>query len=271
MDEIGYHHKHTPDFVIDRPNGAGDWLFLIMETPSVFRIGGTERKIPKNSFIIFTPDFPQYYRADGCEYCDDWMHFGPDDTELALMQELEIPLNTPVTLSDVADISAMIRNMCYEQYSANLHRTEAVDLYFRLLIYKLHEKTAAQADATKVSEQMYFEKLMWIRESIYRWPGRNYTIDDMAKELSLSRSRFQHLYSETFGISISQDLIKSRMDKAAELLKSTDLSVKDIGCLIGYPNTAYLIKLFGKTFGITPVQYRKRETTKQDEADLPAD
>lgn len=264
MDEIGYNHKHTPDFLIDRPNGAGDWLFLIIKTPAVFRIGGLDRKVPKNSFILYTPEYPEYYHPDHCEYCDDWMHFGPDDNELALMQALEIPLNTPVALSDIADISTIIRNMCYEQYSANLHRTETVDLYFRMLIYKLHEKTAAQTDATKISEQLYFEKLMWIRESIYRWPGREYTIDDMANDLSLSRSRFQHLYSETFGISISQDLIKSRMDKAAELLKRSDMPVKDIGSIVGYPNSAYFVRLFKKHFGLTPQQFRDRESRKQE-------
>lgn len=264
MDEIGYNHKHPSDFYIDRPKGAGDWLFLIIKTPALFRVGDELKKIPANSYIIYTPEFPQYYSADGGEYCDDWMHFGPDEGEQALIEQLGIPLNVPVSLGDVADISTMIRNMCYEQYSANMHRHEAVDLYFRLLIYKLHEKTAAQASTVKVSEQAYFEKLLWIRESIYRWPSRDYTIDDMAKELSLSRSRFQHLYSETFGISVSQDLIKSRMARSAELLKSTELTVKEIGCLVGYGNTAYFIRLFNRAFGTTPVKYRRRETSKQE-------
>lgn len=264
LDEIGYNHKHTPDFVIDRPTGAGDWLLLVIKAPSVFRIEGTERSVPPHSLVIFTPEYPQYYRADGCEYCDDWLHFEPDADELALMKALGIPFNTPLSFSDSTDLSVLMRNMCYEQYSANLHRHETVDLYFRLLIYKLHEKMQMQNNSTKISEQIYFEKLLWIRESLYRWPGRSYTIDDMAKELSLSRSRFQHLYTETFGISVSQDLIRSRMERSAELLKSTELSVREIGSLVGYPNTAYFIKLFRRDFGLTPVKYRIRETEKQE-------
>ncbi|HOH88424.1 helix-turn-helix transcriptional regulator, partial [Ruminococcus sp.] len=99
----------------------------------------------------------------------------------------------------------------------------------------------------------------WIRQSIYRWPGRDYSIDDMAKELSLSRSRFQHIYTETFGVSVNKDVITSRLSKAAELLRTTDLSVKDVGINVGYSNTSYFVKLFGSSYGLTPLQFRQSE------------
>ena len=81
----------------------------------------------------------------------------------------------------------------------------------------------------------------------------------MAKELSLSRSRFQHLYTETFGVSVNRDVITSRLNKAAELLKTTDLSVKDVGINVGYANTSYFVKAFGNFYGLTPLQYRQAE------------
>ena len=56
MDEIGYDHKHDKTFCIDRPNGSGDWLFLIIKTKALFRIGGREIHVKPNSFIMFTPD-----------------------------------------------------------------------------------------------------------------------------------------------------------------------------------------------------------------------
>lgn len=256
MDEIGYNHKHDRNFYIDRPNGAGDWLMLILKAPAFFRINGSDVRTPANSFILYTPEYPQYYHPDCDEYYDDWIHFGPDDDELEIINELEIPLNMPVALSDVADISAIAKNMCYEFYSLNKYRKQIVDLYFKTLLYKIGEKMLQKTDSTAVAETIYFDKLLWIRESIYRWPSRDYVIDDMAKDIGLSRSRFQHLYTDTFGISVSRDLINSRMSKAAELLKTTDLSVKDVGILIGYGNTSYFIKVFRNTFGVPPLKYK---------------
>lgn len=264
MDEIGYNHRHDRSFFIDRPNGAGDWLMLIIKSPAFFRIDGDDIRTPANSFIIYTPEYPEYYYPDSDEYYDDWIHFGPDNEELELIHSLGIPLNKPVALSDITDISSIAKSMCYEQYSANKYRAQVVDLYFKTLLYKIGEKISQKADNSKISESVYFEKLLWIRESLYRWPSRDYSIDDMANDLSLSRSRFQHLYSETFGTSVKADLIKSRMDKACELLLNSNLTVKKISCVIGYENTSYFVRLFRNTFGMTPMQYRVKERNAQE-------
>ena len=265
MDEIGYNHKHDRTFLIARPNGAGDWLMLAIKSKSVFRIDGKDVHAPKNSFIIYTPEYPEYYHADNCEYIDDWIHFGPDEDELKLIRELDIPLNTVVQIADIKQVSSIIRNMCYEQYAANKNRKESVDLYFRLLLFKLNECIEAYNLASTINENKYFEKLMWLRESIYRWPAREWNIDDMAAELSLSRSRLQHLYNDTFGVSISRDLTASRLEKAKDLLKNPELPVNEIAALVGYKPPSYFNKQFKAAFGITPTQFREGFLEKRDQ------
>ena len=155
--------------------------------------------------------------------------------------------------------------MCYEQYSANKNRKESVDLYFRLLLFKLNECIEAYNLASTINENKYFEKLMWLRESIYRWPAREWNIDDMAAELSLSRSRLQHLYNDTFGVSISRDLTASRLEKAKDLLKNPELPVNEIAALVGYKPPSYFNKQFKAAFGITPTQFREGFLEKRDQ------
>lgn len=36
---IGYNYSHGSDFVMDRPNGVGCWLMLIIKTPASFVLG----------------------------------------------------------------------------------------------------------------------------------------------------------------------------------------------------------------------------------------
>lgn len=259
MFEIGYNHRHDRSFRIDRPSGTDNWLMLIVKTPAHFRIGKNDIRTSAHSFIIFRPFTPQYYYPASSEYFDDWMHFAPNEQEQLMMKELDIPLDRPVNISDITDISAMMRSMCFEHYSSVPFREKSIDLYFQLLMYKLSEKLKKKELCPQRSEGVYSERLLWIRQSIYRWPGRNYSIDDMAKELSLSRSRFQHLYTETFGVSVNKDVITSRLNKAAELLKNTDMSVKDVGIDVGYGNTSYFVKLFGSFYGLTPLQFRQAE------------
>ena len=259
MAEIGYNHRHGKNFCIDRPNGTESWLMLIVKTPVHFRIGGKDIRLSSHSFIIYRPFTPQYYYPASSEYFDDWMHFFPDEAEQKMMNDLNIPLDRPVEIADITEMSEMIRNMCFEHYSSNTYKEKAIDLYFRLLMYKTSEKLHKKNTFPNHNESIYSEKLLWIRRSIYRWPGRDYSIDDMAKELSLSRSRFQHLYTETFGVSVNKDVITRRLSKAAELLKTSDISVKEVGENVGYSNTSYFVKLFGSYYGLTPLQFRQSE------------
>ncbi|MGN0621903.1 MAG: helix-turn-helix transcriptional regulator [Porcipelethomonas sp.] len=259
MDEIGYHHKHEPTFLIDRPDGAGDWLFLVIKTPAVFRINGKDIAVQPDSYILYTPEFPEYYHADNEEYIDDWIHFGPDENEEALIREL-LPLNEPIHLGNITAISRIVGNMCYEFYSAHIHRQETVDLYLKMLIYKVHEQIILNQPSQGFSESVYGERLLWIRECIYRWPCRDWSIDAIAEELALSRSRFQHLYSNTFGTSVSQDLIMSRIKYASNLLKHTEMSVEEIADACQYSTPSYFVRQFKKITGMTPSVYRNNNS-----------
>lgn len=266
MDAIGYNHRHEQDFNIERPEGTADWLLLIIKSPVAFKVKDQKFRFPAHTFIIYTPQTPQYYSADCEEYFDDWMHFIPDKEEANLLSDLKIPLNVPIALSDTQSCSEIVTKMCYEFYSRNNHRTTSVDLLFRLLLYKLNEEIEKTAKTAKRTSNVYSEKLMWIRESIYRWPSRDYTVDDMAAELSLSRSRFQHIYSNFFGNSVSKDILSARLNKASELLKTTRFPIKDISRLVGYgDNVSYFVRIFRSNIGLSPGQYRKRHIIENNQ------
>ena len=79
----------------------------------------------------------------------------------------------------------------------------------------------------------------------------------MAADLSLSRSRLQHLYNDTFGVSISRDIIAGRVEKAKDLLKNPELSINDVSSMVGYNNPSYFNRQFKNLLGKTPTQYRE--------------
>ena len=55
---------------------------------------------------------------------------------------------------------------------------------------------------------------------------------------------------------------KKRIDTSLELLKTTDLSIAEIGDLIGLNNTSYFYTLFKKETGMSPKQYRDSLSSK---------
>ena len=254
---VGYHHRHDENFVNDRPDSSGDWLMLIIKTPAVFRINGEEIHTKAGSYIIYSLGTPMYYAADDGEYIDDWLHFFPDEEELRLFKELSIPLNKPVYIGDVNAVSAIMRNICFEFYSAHTNRNEIVTLYLRMMLYKFNEQERFRYSDTYITETKYMPNLLWIRESIFRWPEQEWTADFFADELGISRSRFQHLYSTAFGSTMIQDIIDSRILRSCGLLSSTDTKVEEIAEICGYNSVSHFVKLFREKTGKTPAAYRK--------------
>ncbi|MBQ8569063.1 MAG: hypothetical protein IJ446_07595 [Oscillospiraceae bacterium] len=72
---VGYNYSHDSEFIMDRPNGIGCWLFLIVKTPALFVIDGQEHIVKDSSFVIFTPETPGSHRALNDTYTDDRMYF----------------------------------------------------------------------------------------------------------------------------------------------------------------------------------------------------
>lgn len=86
------------------------------------------------------------------------------------------------------------------------------------------------------------------------------SIEDIAKELYISRSAFQKKFIEYFGMTPIEYRTKKRLEKAKQLLETTDLPIKDISESLGFYDIAYFYKVFKKSLTITPKEYR--ETSK---------
>jgi two-component system response regulator YesN len=54
-------------------------------------------------------------------------------------------------------------------------------------------------------------------------------------------------------------LWRIRMERAAELLTSTDLPVREVAARVGYRQPAQFAKAFARRHGVAPTEYRVRE------------
>jgi transcriptional regulator GlxA family with amidase domain len=87
---------------------------------------------------------------------------------------------------------------------------------------------------------------------------RDIPLEELAKSVNLSSSRFRHLFKDSTGLSPTQYLKVRRMQKAQELLKTTFLSVKEIMLRIGIKDQSHFTRAFRKLYGLSPVKYRSQ-------------
>lgn len=255
---IGYNHRHDADFSISRPNGSGDYLLLLLKTPALFTIHDQECVASKNSFILFHEGTPQYYHALGSEFLNDWFHFSLSSEDEAFLSSLHIPFDQLIRIGDMSQLSMLVKNMSYENYSNTPNKQKTLELYFQLFFLKLSEKLSVDQD-TLIST--HYEKLSIIRSKIYNMPQNDWKIEHLAHELAMSRSHFEHMYKNTFNVSVMNDVINSRIDYSIYLLTTTDMSVKQIAELCGYKSDIHFMRQFKSRLQLTPTQYRVTHLT----------
>jgi two-component system, response regulator YesN len=87
---------------------------------------------------------------------------------------------------------------------------------------------------------------------------RTITLSEIAKAINVSVEHLSRVFKIDTGFSPIDYLIRLRLEKAHQLLKTRFLSVKEVMAAVGYNSKGHFAKHFKRRFGITPSEYRKR-------------
>ena len=96
---------------------------------------------------------------------------------------------------------------------------------------------------------------------ITRMRNPNLNIDIIAAQFGIGRTNFYRKVREVMGMSPNDYLRKCRMERAAELLRSTEDNVGEVCAQVGMPDAQYFSRVFKAYFGVSPSVYR--ETNNQ--------
>jgi len=86
---------------------------------------------------------------------------------------------------------------------------------------------------------------------------KNITLEDVSREVNISTYYLSRIFKEATGWNFIDYLTSLRIEKAKELLSTTQYSMKEICSMSGYVNPNYFSKLFKKNVGVTPTEYRE--------------
>ena len=89
------------------------------------------------------------------------------------------------------------------------------------------------------------------------------SMEDLAQEFHFHPNYFNNLIKKNTGLTYSAFLIRLRINRAKQLLESTDFTIDEIAWLIGYHNKGFFYKCFTEDCGLSPKQYRKKVLLNQ--------
>lgn len=245
---MGIGYEHEPDFTIDRREGYPHYLALLVRTPCRMRRGDEIRSYPPGTFILYEPDVPQFYAADGVPYRDDWVQFSCDRK---IIRSFGLPLNEPIAIPEWTHPEQYFALIC-SAFFRGFNQDTVINSLFTAMLTDYSVIPLMQQKPLP-----YFGELVAIRQQIAARPQQEWHAEELAQSLHISVSYFHRIYKEAFHTSLTRDVIHSRIDAAKNLLQSTGLNTEEIAARCGYANPEHFSRQFKKYVGVSPDYWRR--------------
>jgi len=204
----------------------------------------------RQGFIIF-PGQETTYRADDL---DPWVYgwVGYDGRTAAILTEtVGLTRADPVfELDSEADPYERIRRMLRAASDMRLGDMAMLGGLYQLL----SEIGQHRSSAREAPEQRYYKKAVWYLEGNYQ---RDVRVTDVAAFVGLSRSQLFRVFQRAAGMSPKEYLNALRIERAAKLLRATDLSLEKVALSSGFSSAGRLNAVFRARCNTSPAQYRR--------------
>jgi len=118
---------------------------------------------------------------------------------------------------------------------------------------KQQQKDKVVKKELKSNDDDYMERVMKVVNE--HLSDSDFSVEMLAKELSISRAQLHRKMKEMTGIPISEFIRNIRLEQAARLLKEQKVNVSQVAYNVGFDNLAYFSTIFRKQFGVSPTEY----------------
>ncbi len=210
-------------------------------------------------FLVYPNQEIVYYadQKDPWEYC--WIGFAGSDAS-SILGATDFSEDSPVLFSCAFGEEIQKRFLHIYAIRGNDFKNAVEmtgNLYTALAVF-MKESSVRKKRGTY---DTYVQKGIEYISSHYSYP---ITVEDIADYAGVSRSHLFRAFQECLGQSPKEFLTTFRLKQACFLLKSSDLSITSIANSVGFDSSLYFSKAFHKHKGMSPTEYQKRHSTKNE-------
>lgn len=245
-------------------------LVYILNGRGVHGIDGVEYNVSRGSLLFINYRQVHYFKSDDqMEICNilldpKWISENLIDSENAFellslsafsFFQQEIDTNMALIRFDGASrtkVERIIAEMKEEREKKNVGYETVLKSLTSILLTMVFRKMSkgSRREGWKLTPDF----LEYIRSRC----TEKLTLPDLAKECFYNPAYFSRLFKEHYGMTVTDFISQSRLEKAIELLQCTSLSAEEISEKVGFSNKAVFYRLLKDKTGCTPSDYRKK-------------
>lgn len=192
------------------------------------------------------------------------VHFFPELIDSLTPQELSSLKNVPGAIGTTK--THFLADEGLARYAADLlyyiRYPQLADEALMMLKMKelliLLSRSSQHQSLTILMQYLFSEEQRSFREVVERHVYSNLSTRQLAYLCHMSMSVFQREFKRIYGAAPAGYLRERKLERAKGLLATTDMRVSEIAMMCGFRELSQLSRSFRKSFGVSPMAYRKR-------------
>ncbi len=244
---MGIHETMAPGII---SHGGAGFPFLFMffhDAASVY--SGNVATEAGGGMIIWGPDAWHEYGNPSRLWDHSWMIACGTAINHAVARH-RLPLNRPIFVN-AEDVFVRYLRMFYHELRKHQQQDDfMLSELFGLWIYEMSR-------CCNTDQEQIPANIMAARDLMEEKFGRPLTLPEVARVAGLSVPRFVVLFKRFFGEPPVRYLIRTRLERAAQMLKYRHLSVKQVAEETGFSDQLYFSRQFRAFFGQSPREFRE--------------
>lgn len=250
----GIINTNTP-FFTKIPRGRQDfYLLYCVEGNLLFWENQREHRIGPGQLFLLPPKTPYVCTNEEKPVVYYWTHFTGSDAE-ALLERFDLPRKTVIPIDSEEKIPRLFRALFWEFLLRDRCFDDACAACLTSLLAELSRAKNQGPEKKDSSADTIFQSLSYFHRHI----SEPITVTTLASIEHFSTSRYRTVFHRCMGMPPSEYMTKMRMQRACELLATSELSVREVADACGYPDQLYFSRVFRANFGISPSKYREEQ------------
>lgn len=232
-------------------------LMIVME--GTLHIKHIEEYFLQKGDVFFLPQNIEHYGTKPSSFIIQWFHFILPAEHQIVDESFITPniINTHIVLPMQLKISN-INNLTTLGYQLEqYHNTPATQSIRDSLISAIIYDIALQATDRHLGVLLTHKRLNSITNYINSHVSLPLSIKEISNQFGYNEKYIFNLFKKYLNISPLQYIIQQKMNIAKNMLLSTNNTIEAIAISLSYDNPQYFMRLFKKTFGYTPSEFRK--------------
>lgn len=164
-------------------------------------------------------------------------------------------LHQPLVI-DLNNAGHLFDSMLAEQREPRPGGRRMMELLMEQVLIHLFRGMCQDSSALPWLTALQDDRFARVLDAIFDDPAKRHTLDSLAQLAGMSRSSFSEAFNAAFGRSAVELVKEVRLERAAKLLKSSDLAVKEVASKVGFSSRSHFSRAFKERYGIDPAGYR---------------